>query len=662
DGWLDAAGAAIGIEVEPFEIAHGDLERVLRRAGPALLVIPEADARPQRRFLALVRGGRRRLELLTPSLRRRRVPATAVRDALAAQLEGGIAPEVEGLVDCLRASPRRRARARRAIFSQRLAAMPVQAGWLLLLPPATRLWSQLRRAGLPRWLRRLVGAHAAQHALLLLSWWMLGKSLLGGRRDPGWLTAWALLLLSVVPFRALEVWSSGVLTSRAGALLKRRLLAGILRLEPEEIRHQGVGQLLGRVLDSEAVEVTILAGGHEGLIALTELALALPVLAAGAGGWPHAALLLAWVAIALVLAWRYLHRLRAWSAARLRMTHDLAEKMVGHRTRLAQEDPDHLHDAEDHDLAHYFELSARLDARAGLLRIAVPRGWVLVSLAAVAPSFVGGLAEPTRLAIALGGTLFAWRAFWKLVRGVTGLAEAAVAWDQAGELFRAAARPGAAGPPMLVGSAAGSGNHEVVLEAHGLAFQYSGRFAPALADCELTVSRGERLLLQGPSGSGKSTLASLLAGFRSPQAGLLLVDGLDRHSLGEDGWRRRVVVAPQFHDNHVLTDTLAFNLLMGRRWPPSAADWTEAEQVCCELGLGDLLSRMPGGLLQTVGESGWQLSHGERSRLYIARALLQGAELVVLDESFAALDPESLSQAMECVLRRAPTLLAIAHP
>ena len=59
---------------------------------------------------------------------------------------------------------------------------------------------------------------------------------------------------------------------------------------------------------------------------------------------------------------------------------------------------------------------------------------------------------------------------------------------------------------------------------------------------------------------------------------------------------------------------------------------------------------MPAGLQQMVGETGWQLSHGERSRLYIARALLQGAELVVLDESFAALDPETLARALRCVL------------
>jgi ABC-type transport system involved in cytochrome bd biosynthesis fused ATPase/permease subunit len=112
----------------------------------------------------------------------------------------------------------------------------------------------------------------------------------------------------------------------------------------------------------------------------------------------------------------------------------------------------------------------------------------------------------------------------------------------------------------------------------------------------------------------------------------------------------------------VLTGTFAFNFLMGRHWPAHETDFATAEQVCRELGLGDLLERMPLGLLQMVGETGWQLSHGERSRLYLARALLQQAELVVLDESFAALDPDTLDRCLRCALARAPTLLVIAHP
>jgi ATP-binding cassette subfamily B protein len=101
---------------------------------------------------------------------------------------------------------------------------------------------------------------------------------------------------------------------------------------------------------------------------------------------------------------------------------------------------------------------------------------------------------------------------------------------------------------------------------------------------------------------------------------------------------------------------------MGRRWPPRPEDYEEAESVCRELGLGDLLDRMPAGLQQPIGETGWQLSYGERSRLFLARALLQRADLLILDESLGALDPETLPQVTDCIRHRASTLLVIAHP
>jgi ABC-type transport system involved in cytochrome bd biosynthesis fused ATPase/permease subunit len=107
---------------------------------------------------------------------------------------------------------------------------------------------------------------------------------------------------------------------------------------------------------------------------------------------------------------------------------------------------------------------------------------------------------------------------------------------------------------------------------------------------------------------------------------------------------------------------MAFNLLMGRGWPPRPRDLQEAENVCRALDLGPLLDRMPARLNQMVGETGWQLSHGEKSRLYVARALLQGADVLIVDESFAALDPQALRHALATVLARAPTVLVIAHP
>jgi ATP-binding cassette subfamily B protein len=91
-------------------------------------------------------------------------------------------------------------------------------------------------------------------------------------------------------------------------------------------------------------------------------------------------------------------------------------------------------------------------------------------------------------------------------------------------------------------------------------------------------------------------------------------------------------------------------------------DLEEADRVCRGLGLGDLLDRMPAGLFQMVGETGWQLSHGERSRLYIARALLQRADLVILDESFGQIDPESLLECLRYVSDRGRTLLVVTQP
>ena len=182
-----------------------------------------------------------------------------------------------------------------------------------------------------------------------------------------------------------------------------------------------------------------------------------------------------------------------------------------------------------------------------------------------------------------------------------------------------------------------------------------------LKGCSLLIHEGDRLLLEGPSGGGKSTFISLLTNLRLAESGLLLLRGLDHSTLGSQGWRRLVACAPQFHENYVFTGTLAFNLLMGRRWPPRGSDFLEAEAICRDLGLGDLLDRMPAGILQVVGETGWRLSHGERSRVYIGRALLQNADLVILDESFGALDPETLQQVMRCVVERSRTLMVIAH-
>jgi ATP-binding cassette subfamily B protein len=284
---------------------------------------------------------------------------------------------------------------------------------------------------------------------------------------------------------------------------------------------------------------------------------------------------------------------------------------------------------------------------------------LIVGVGALAPALAAGDEDRLSLAVALGAVLLASRSLRRLSFSAAQLAGAAVAWKEVASLFGAASRDVGVGAPRSGPFATGGG---IDLEASELQFRYGDRDEPVLSRCDLRIGAGDRVLLEGPSGGGKSTLAALLMGLRSPQAGLLLVDGLDRATLGERGWRRRVAGAPQFHENHIVSDTLLFNLLMARRWPASPEDAADADAVCRALGLAPLLERMPAGLLQIVGDTGWQLSHGERSRVFIARAVLQDPALMVLDESFGALDPETLATAMDCVRQRSRGLLVIAHP
>lgn len=653
---------SLGLEAEPVQVTYGGLGATLRHSQPMLLTVV---VNGESRLLALVRARRNALILLGPDLVEHAFQVEHVASLVARELEAPLEASVDKLLGEARVPRRRRERSRAALLRGQLGRQRIGGLWLLRLPPGASFWRQAWQARLPRRLGLLIAAHAIEYVLWLLSWWMVGRGALQDHLDPGWLLAWGLLLLSMIPFHLALTSMAGRLAIDAGALLKRRLLAGALKLEPDEIKNQGIGQLLGGVLESAAVESLAISGGLLGLVALVEIALAAVVLWWSSGGPLLALLLLLWVVLTLVMAAKYARRRRAWTQARLDLTHDLVENMVGHRTRLAQDEPDRWHLDEDQAYVRYQSLSARMDRAELPLLALVPRGMLVASLAALAPTLVAQDLGTPALAASLGAILLAYRALQKLVQGVADLAGARIAWQQVAPLFTAAARPElAASLPMPLADDEDRTRRDgsPVIEAQDLSFRYPHQGEPILRGCSLRIAEGDRLLLEGPSGSGKSTLCSLLVGLRLPESGLLLLQGLDQHTLGTDRWHRHVVAAPQFHENHILANTLAFNLLMGRAWPPSDADLAEAETTCLELGLGPLLERMPARMHEIVGETGWQLSHGERSRVYIARALLQRADLVLLDESFAALDPETLRSVLRCVLARTRTLLVIDHP
>jgi ATP-binding cassette subfamily B protein len=651
--WIESASLSIGFEAQPAETPYSDFDRQLHCMGPAIIHIPTAGGAA---FLAILPNG----SLLTTDLAKVRVSPAAIRSALCSGLEAPVLREIQETLDRAKIPPSKQARARDAILRERLSSKRIRGIWLLRLPPSANFWQQLRHSHIPRRLLALAGAHALQYALWILAWYIVGSNVLRGGADRAWLLPWALLLLTLVPLRVLITRLQGWAAIGAGTLLKQRLFFGALRLEPDSLRHQGAGQLLGRVLESEAVEALALSGGFLALVALIEIIASMFVLAAGAGGLLHSALLLLWLLIAAALAWSYFLRNRDWTGVRLAMTHDLVESMAGHRTRLAQLPADRWHVGEDEALEEYLRSSRAMDRSTARLVALVPRGWLILGLLGLVPAFVRGVDSPARVAIAVGGILLAYRAWKRLAAGAWQLAGAGVAWQRTSVLFNAA-RPDLPGSLNAPESSAASPVVQAVVEARDLVFRYSDRAQPVLRGVDLRIGAGDRVVLEGASGDGKSTLVSILAGVREPSSGRVVIHGLDRKILGAKEWTRRLATSPQFHENHVLAETFAFNLFLGRPTVLGPADFEEAQAICDELGLGDVLERMPAGMLQMVGETGWQLSHGERSRLYIARALLQDAELVVLDESFAALDPENLKRAVECVVKRARSLLVIAH-
>jgi ATP-binding cassette subfamily B protein len=446
-----------------------------------------------------------------------------------------------------------------------------------------------------------------------------------------------------------------------GALLKRRLLAGALKLEPDEVHGRGMGKFLAHVLEASAIENIGSHGATIGLTAIAMAAGALLALGLGAGGIVHALLFVLFLAIAGGITVRYYGVRGAWTEARFAMTGRIVENLAGHKTRLVQKAPEERNEGEDRLLAAYVRSEESLNAAALALDI-LRRAWPWFGLLGIAGQLIGGGAARASLALSVGGILFGSMALNAWMDGAAMLAAAAVAWKRIRTFWQTASRTRPHGSAAVRGALDHPASAGIpLLEASSLTFRHTIRERPTLDEVTVRIEEGERILLGGRSGAGKSTLSMVLSAGRPVQSGLLFFRGLDLSTVGLENWRRRVLLAPQFHANYIFSGSLAYNLLLGRGWPASPEDLAEAEAVCRELGLGAVLDKMPLGLDQPIGETGWQLSHGERTRIFLARALLQQPALTILDETFAALDPETLQEAMGAVLRRPGAVMVIAH-
>ncbi len=640
EAWLIDAGRWIGIDIEPVATAYGEVEAMLRGSAPAIVEVPGG-------VIAIVRARGGALIALGPDLRRARIPIAEVAATLRRPVEApsdGVA--VTPLTAVLRATRLRFEHVGGVAMLRRAVGAPVR--------------DRLRDLRASRRIAAIVAIHLVGFVSSVVAWAAIGHTILSGTIDAGWLAAWALLVATGTIARIATNALTGPLALDAATVLRERMLAGALRLPADAIRGDGAGRALGRVFEANALEELAVGGGFTALLATVELVVVGTVLAFGAGGLLHVGLLVATVALAVLGGRRYFHARVAWTEQRLAITHELVDSMIGHATRLAQQPAIDRHTDEDRALATYAQRSVELDRHVAWLQAMVPRGWLVVAVIGLAPALMLGPVEIPALAIALGGIVLGHGALTKLGDAATRLTDAAVAWRSVAPLVEAGGTALAVAPPALACSVPSPGQPLVMLR--GVRYQPPRGSLPVLASCDLEIRDGDRVVLEGASGSGKSTLAAVVAGLRRPDAGLVLAGGLDRATLGERGWRRRIALVPQFHDNHVFFGSLAFNVLMTRTWPPSAADLTDADTVLRELGLGPLVDRMPGGMSQIVGETGWTLSHGERGRVFIARALLSGAPLVILDESLAALDPQTLIKTLACIDRRAGAALVIAHP
>jgi len=243
-------------------------------------------------------------------------------------------------------------------------------------------------------------------------------------------------------------------------------------------------------------------------------------------------------------------------------------------------------------------------------------------------------------------------AFGALTEVYGDLLRGAGAAGRLGELLREEPEIAAPAHPVALPTPRGSIRFEDV------EFRYpTRRDVAALHDFSLVIEPGETVAVVGPSGAGKSTLFQLLQRFYDPEAGRILLDGVDLREANPSAIRSRIAMVPQ--DTVIFGASARDNLRYGH-WESSDDQlWAAAEAA----NAAEFLRKLPDGLDTFLGEGGARLSGGQRQRVAIARALLRDAPVLLLDEATSALDAESerlVQEALERLMEHRTTLV-IAH-
>jgi ATP-binding cassette, subfamily C, bacterial CydC len=198
---------------------------------------------------------------------------------------------------------------------------------------------------------------------------------------------------------------------------------------------------------------------------------------------------------------------------------------------------------------------------------------------------------------------------------------------------------------------------EPSISLQDVSFRYAPDEPLILSSISLEIPAGSTVALVGTSGAGKSTVINLMLRFWDPEAGRILLGGSDLRRYPMMQLRRLFSVVSQ--DVFLFSDSIRENIRLGR----AEASDAEVEEVASRARIHDFITTLPQGYDTLVGERGVRLSGGERQRIAIARALLKGAPILVLDEATSSLDAENERAIKEALMERREgrTTIMIAH-